>query len=305
MMTSCHQRSSPRREAGFTLVEAIVTIVITGILAGITSMLIVGPMKGYLNTVVRGGLSDTADLALRRLTRETRQALPNSLRISSSTYNGINYYYIEFIATSGGGAYTPSSGFFGSGSAKCATTAANCQFTVNSPMPSNPAIATGVNGDFIVIDNSNVSNSNNAYACGTPTPAPPCNIAQVASISGSTVTLSPGSTGYNVFAGMTSSSMRFQVVPNGLQAVTFACPAAPATGNFYRYWNYGLYATTAAAITAATAGPSAIMASSASCSVSYPTTAQSLGLFIVTLTLTDTAGDSITLMREIHVDNTP
>jgi MSHA biogenesis protein MshO len=309
MTVARHPTRFASRHAGFTLLEMIITMTVTAVLAGVVSTFIVGPVKGYFDSARRAVLTDTADLVLRRITRGVRQGVPNSLRISDSAGNVGSCVsgtcYIEYIATSGGGAYTTSTGFFG-GSTTCAVTPANCQLTVTSLMPSNPAITAGGSGDYIVINNSTNSDTNsqyNAYACASLTN---CNYARVSSIASNTVTLAAGGTGYNVFGYPGPSSSRFQVVPNGTKAVLFACPISTG-GTLRRYWNYGFNGTPAAAVTAATGGGSStIMATNAKCSVSFPSTTQIFGVLIVTLTLTDSSGvDSVTLMREIHVDNTP
>jgi MSHA biogenesis protein MshO len=310
MTTAAHLIRCRSRHAGFTLIEMIITMTVTTIVVGMVSSFIIGPVKGYFDSARRAVLTDTADLVLRRLTRGVRLAVPNSLRISDSAGNVGSCVsgtcYIEYIATSGGGAYTTSTGFF-AGSATCASTPTNCQLAVTSTMPTNPSITSGASGDYIVINNSTNSDTTsqyNAYVCAVP-PAS-CNRAMVSSISGNTVTLAAGSTGYNVFGYPVPSSSRFQVVPNGTKAVLFACPIS-SSGTLRRYWNYGFNSTPAAAVTAATgSGSSTIMASNATCSVSFPPLAQIFGVLIVTLTLTDSNGiDSVTLMREIHVDNTP
>ena len=95
------RRSIPRRQTGFTLSEAIMVIAITGILAGIVVVFISGPVTGYLDTARRAELTDQADVALRRITRDVHLALPNSLRVAGA--GGINY--IEFIMTTSGGRY--------------------------------------------------------------------------------------------------------------------------------------------------------------------------------------------------------
>lgn len=294
-------------QAGFTLIEMVVAMVLTGILAGLVAQIIMGPVKGYFDSVRRAVLTDTADLALRRLTRELRHGVPNSLRISDSAGNVGSCVsgtcYIEYIATSGGGAFSTTTGFF-AGLTTCLVTPANCQLTVTSPMPSNPAMAVG---DYIVLNNTNnndITSQYNAYACAL---LANCNISRVSSLAGSVATLTAGASGLNVFGFPAPSTSRFQVVPGSTKAVTYACTISPSKGTMKRYWNYGFYGTTSAAVAAATGGGSStIMATNASCSVSYPALAQTFGVLIVSLTLTDSAGvDSVTLMREIHVDNTP
>lgn len=302
-------RMSPRikaRQAGFTLIEVILTLTLTAIIVGVVAQIIIGPVQSYFASARRAELTDAADLVLRRLTRELRQGVPNSLRISDSAGNVgtcvSGTCYIEFIATSGGGAFSTSSGFFG-GSTTCAVTPANCQLTVTSPLPSNPAITAGASGDYIVLNNTNNNDSTsqyNAYACAS---LANCNYARVSSIAGNVLTLAAGGTGYNVFGFPGPSTSRFQVVPNSTKAVIYACPIT-TSGTLYRYWNYGFRSAAAAA--APGSGSSAIMTTGATCTVSYPASAQIFGVLIVSLTLTDKRGvDSVTLMREIHVDNTP
>ena len=69
-----------RWQGGFTLLEAVVVIVITGIVSAMVAVFIRAPVEGYIDSVARAELTDAADTALRRLTREVRTALPNSLR---------------------------------------------------------------------------------------------------------------------------------------------------------------------------------------------------------------------------------
>src|SRR5450830_1646401 len=88
----------PRRlVTGFTLIEVIMVIAIIGIIAGMVAVFITKPVQGYIDTVRRAELTDAADVALRRLTRDVRLALPNSLRTTAGGF--------EFIMTKAGGRY--------------------------------------------------------------------------------------------------------------------------------------------------------------------------------------------------------
>ena len=86
-------------QGGFTLVEAVVVIVITGIISAMVAVFIRAPVDGYIDSVARAELTDAADTALRRLARDVNAALPNSLR------EGPDGDCIEFLPTQGGGRY--------------------------------------------------------------------------------------------------------------------------------------------------------------------------------------------------------
>lgn len=283
-MTRQPTRHPPRHsQNGFTLIEAVMVIVITGILAGIVAIFISGPVGGYLDTARRAELTDQADVALRRLARDVRLALPNSLRVGSA--GGVNY--IEFILTQSGGRYR----FEGDGSTVgdflSYTDAADISFDALGPLPAMAA------NDFVVIYNLGPGNAPaDAYAGG--------NRAQVQSLAGNTVTLTA-----NPFAGqappLPSPGSRFQVVPGAIRAVTYACPAAVA-GNLTRQWNYGFNAGQAMP---PAGGSSAILAGGATCGVEYTTNATGRnGLLYITLTLSS-GGESVSLFQQIRVDNAP
>ena len=283
--------SRPHRSAGFTLIEIVMVIVIIGIISGMVAVFVVKPVQGYVDAVRRAELTDSADVALRRLTRDVRLALPNSLRVMTSGGN----HYIEFIMTSNGGRYRHESDGSTAGNF-LSWTSANLTFDVLGPMPSNPALAVN---DYIVVYNLGTGYAPaDAYAAADP--CTNCNRAKVSGISANVVTLAT-----NPFASQSppipSPNARFQIVPGGTKAVTYVCPITTA-GNLSRYANYGFNAAQAVP-----SGTPSTLAANATCTVDYtPTATGRNGLLYIELKLTDsTSGESVTLFQQIHVDNAP
>ena len=120
------------------------------------------------------------------------------------------------------------------------------------------------------------------------------------------MTLTPVN-GKNVFASQTppspSGSNRFQVVPGGVRAVTYACPST--RGVLTRQANYGFNFTQG---TPPSGGTATVMANNASCVVTYENNVanQRTGILTIALTLFDSSGEeSVTLLRQIPTDNSP
>lgn len=91
----------PSRNRGFTLLEAIVAIVILGILGGVVAVFIKSPIDAYIAQTNRALLTDAADGAIRRITRDVASALPNSLRTTTLASTSC----IELLPVLGGGRY--------------------------------------------------------------------------------------------------------------------------------------------------------------------------------------------------------
>jgi MSHA biogenesis protein MshO len=91
---------NPRR--GFTLIEMVVAIIVLGIV-GITFGLFIVPAINANQAVERrAALVDSAEIAVRRMARDIRIALPNSVRVSYVAGTG---FAIEMIPTIDGGRY--------------------------------------------------------------------------------------------------------------------------------------------------------------------------------------------------------
>ena len=95
-------RTRPIQQSGFTLIEMIVVIVITGIIGGMVAIFIRAPVQGYVHSANRAEMGDIADTALRRLARDIRTAVPNSVRVANC---GGTPTCVEFLPTKAGGRY--------------------------------------------------------------------------------------------------------------------------------------------------------------------------------------------------------
>jgi MSHA biogenesis protein MshO len=102
MMRSIQAKTCQR---GFTLIEMIVVITITAIISAVVAVFLRAPIQGYFDASRRADLTDTADSAMRRISRDLHLALPNSVRVSSSGNPAI-----EFLQTRTGGRYRSATG---------------------------------------------------------------------------------------------------------------------------------------------------------------------------------------------------
>ncbi|WP_372831145.1 type II secretion system protein J [Pontibacterium sp.] len=90
-----------RRVRGFTLVELIVVIVLLSIMSLVSVKFIANIAEGYVDSSRRQNMADVTQLAIERIGRELRNALPNSVRVSSDASTSC----IEFIPVLGASSY--------------------------------------------------------------------------------------------------------------------------------------------------------------------------------------------------------
>ena len=268
-------RSPSRLQRGVTLIELVIVITITAAIAVGVAAFIARPIEGYVDAARRAELTDIADTALRRITRDLRTALPNSIRITTAA--GVTY--LEFLQTSAGGRYRAEPDSGGAGDI-LDFTAPDASFDVIGAMPAFAG------GESIVVYNLNPGGAvANAYSGD--------NRAAYAASAGSTVTLAAA----KQFP-FPSPGRRFQVVQH---AVTYGCN--PATGEVRRYWNYGILA--AQPTPPATANNALLATSVTACSFLY-TAGAGARTGAVTLSLrVERDGEPIQLFQQVHVSNAP
>ena len=260
-----------RPAAGFTLMEAIITIVLTGILAGTVAVFIRAPIKAYFDVARRAELTDIADTAMRRVSRDVRAALPNSVRLAG-TCDGVGTCYLEFVPIKSAGRYREG----GPGNTLDFTLAADTFDVLGSGVD----IAAG---DSIVIYNLGITGSD--VFAGTDR--------RVATTTGPALSTAGYAGGAFPFS---SPARRFQVVGT---PVTYACNAG--AGLFQRYTGYAFTDPQPQP----PAGTPALLASNVSrCRFSYLALNQLNALITLELGLTKD-GEPVSLIEQVHVNNVP
>lgn len=270
--------------AGFTLVEMIIVIVITSIIAAIVAVFLYSPVRGYFDSARRAELTDIADTALRRVSRDLHLALPNSVRVSGAA--------VEFLQTRTGGRYradpATSGASVGCGSLADDTldfTTSDTCFEVLGGL--NPA---AVVGDLVVVYNLGIDDAT-AYAGD--------NSSAVTGIVGNKISINTKQFPFE------SPGNRFQVVSG---PVSYVCSGVgtnangDGTGELRRYSGYAV----SLAQSVPPGGPSALLASRVSaCSFVYePGVTERSGLVSLQLQISE-AGETVSLYHEVHVSNAP
>ncbi len=272
--------SMMRKDAGVTLVELIVVIAITSIVAAATALFIRRPVEGYADAARRAALSDAADTALRRITRDLRLALPNSVRVDGSGK------FVEYIETSGGGRYRAELDSGGLGNI-LDFSIADAQFDVLGPVP---ILAAG--NQIVVYNLYSTGTTSNAYSGDNRT--------AFSSVAAPTI---------NITAKQfpePSPAKRFHVVTG---PVTYGC----TNGQLIRYSGYG-YST--AQVAPPAGATTAVLASNVetsgtdSCQFVYAPGALSERISTVSIILPITSAvpggvERVRLFQQAQVSNSP
>lgn len=289
------------QQSGFTLVEMIMVMVITGILGGMVAVFLKAPIQQYQDISRRAELTDIADTALFRLSSDISTAVPNSVRVLGCGATPC----VEFLPTKDGGRYRALADMTNPASAVgdildfAASAPADTSFDIIGPSVSFTA------GDAIVVG-STQSSGNPPY---DTTATSGVLRAYTGATAPSAVLVTFTATQFPAFARL--PSQRFDVVDGVEQAVTYACEGTLGTldasgngqGRLVRHWGYGFNPTQTAP--SLLGGSSALLANRVSaCQIVYAPANQRMGLLEIRLTLTS-GGETVSLYNEIHVSNVP
>jgi len=285
------------KHRGFTLVELVIVIVISGILASILAAFIVRPVQGFIDLSRRATLVYTAESALRRMQRDIRRALPNSIRVNAANNA------IEMINTVEGARYR-SAPPPGQQARRLRFTSVDADFDVLGTLQTNGATnlrlaiynigAVDLSGDPVP--------GANAYA------GPDALGKNVVTPTGRTITISdapvtPNEDHINISDGgfqfsFDSPNDRVYLVDSG---ISYVCSG----GQLMRYDNYNFTNTTQPV---PPSGDAALMADNiGGCAFTYEAgSVQRAGLMTLDLTVTDPGtGEQVRLLHQVHVDNVP
>lgn len=273
------------RATGFTLIEAIMVIMITGIIAAVVAVFIKTPVEGYFDTVRRARMTDEADTSLRFIARELHAALPNSIGCTSASGSGT----LSFLPIRSGGRYRENalSGGggnplqFGAGTAGFGTIGGGGNATLVD------AHGQAVGAGTAAIGNLGSGVGSCDATAGTPANTPTVTLLDASSVTFSGTPTVPGACNLQTAtAGNANDRMPGRFYMIDANTVTYACGATGLT----RKVGAGTAATMSGRVS--------------SCQIGCAGSNATVQTISLQLTLTD-SGESMTLFRQVHVENYP
>ena len=280
---------------GFTLVELVITIVLTTIVVSFMSVFISGPVRAYTDQGRRAELVDVAENSLRRIARDIRRALPNSVRVTASG----SVVALELLSTVDGVRYRdrPPPG----------NPAKRLSFTAPDDAFNSVGTFTGIVRPF-----SSTTHYLSIYNVGVPG-ADAYELANVITPPKTRIDIdadtAPGEDNVRVtpafqFA-FASPGQRVYLIDH---AISYLCDTA--AGTLMRYSGYAIAADQTGRdsngeLLGAGADATIIADQVSTCSIAYaPGTSQRAGLVTLELDVSD-AGETVSLLHQVHVDNVP
>ncbi len=293
-----YSRPQQGTQHGFTLVELVMVIAIAGLVAVLISTVMSNPLQSFVDQSRRAELVDKASMALNRMARDIRLAVPNSLRIGSSGE-------LELLRGPFGGRYRAN---MVGGVSQDPPVCDSNPCLIPTPGPLDLSLVDLTQPLWMVIYNvGNAGAGNNTWPsldAESSVISPPVTVSVVStapSPSGPVAGLSLAGSGINSFRFRYASPQhRFYLAD---KVVGYRCAGSKLLrGEFTTLQLAGTYDYSSAAT----------VVDQVDCSNSgftyYPGTNTRSGLATLRLTLKQTQGqnvETITLLQQVHVDNAP
>lgn len=291
-------------QAGFTLVEMIAVISITGIIAAAVAVFLRVPLQSYQDAQRRASITDAADTAFTLIKRDLQTALPNSVRVRTDGA----VFSLEFLQIRTGGRYRAEDP-----AVAVATSANTCPDASSDGLADENVLEFGVadtcfatlgalpnlgtiapNNDFVVVYNLGPGYSGaNAYASDNATGGNKSLITATAAGNGNenVIRFQP-----NTFT-LASPGRRFHVIAG---PVSYVCD--PGAGTLRRVSVYPISAAQPAPVP----GNGALLAQSiAACTVAYDLGNQRMGVVSIWLSFADPNSTALNLFQQVQVSNVP
>ena len=303
------------RVRGVTLVELIAVLTLLAIISVAAAVALRDPIRSYMDSKSRAVLTDIADTALRRMARDIRLGLPNSLRVT-----GAGPFYLELLLTRSGGRYRSQTDASSLGDI-LDFTVADTSFDTLGAMSALSGQAVAANDILVVYNLFSTPTVATANAYTYNQAASSCTSATPNSQTCNTATIS--STGAGALANETkinfasrqfplaSPGNRFHVVSG---PVSYVCNAnsgvldtsGNGTGTLTRVSNYTISLTQPTSSFPGSPVTSVLAQDVSDCQITYDplVLTQSLGLVSIRLVLTHN-NETVTLYHEVHVSNLP
>jgi len=271
-----------RTNRGFTLTEMIVVIVVLGIVGGILAGFIYQATRAYEDTKRRTELVARARTAMDRLASEVLHAVPNSIQVLAGGTG------IEFVTAAFGGRLVHATEDFGNRFKR-----ANRRFLPNVTRHELYSVGTGkpaTSGAPLVIANGSPSDLISGATWAALSDIVPANQPQDGTTEGQVLQFSNKRFPYD------TPSRHYQVID-------YTHEVGLTAGSLHWHRTSGLNGYDGSAGWSA-ADPVLVDGVNGVTFRYFPGSAQSGGILGVILELSE-RGESITLLREIHVRNTP
>jgi MSHA biogenesis protein MshO len=286
---------------GFTLVELIMVIALSAVVAVLISSVMSRPLQGFVDQSRRAELVDLATGALNRMSRDIRLAVPNTLR----TPNGQT---VELLAIHEAGRYRANvaEGAVRHDPPRCPPAPAVCQIEVLSPTVEAARVAQA---RWMVLYNIGMSNAGDSVW-------PPFNSSSAAT----PAVISPNGVSFALTAGLMTLSgtaaadFRFKFASPqrrfylAREVLGYHCDnpgTDAATGNGTGQIRRASFASLASSYTYTAANSAVLLGNVSSCAFSYaPGTSTRAGLITLRVGV-KRQGEEIMLLQQVHVDNAP